>query len=245
MAAITSGYSKNQPSGSSSIRDGDDMLRSDKSILEAALNDEHYFTPQTSASSASGGIHRKGSARVFTGTRASLATPSSADSDGRLYYATDTESLHIIQTSSHSTIYGGSQPFGARAYSATTSHSGSETTLAVIMATEDFDVGGFFSAGSHAMTVPSGASGRYLVIAQINFPSPHTGTARRIALTRAGTTNTLITASALTSTATAPITVNLSYIANAVGGDTFGLRAWQDSGGALSLDSVFLMVQKF
>ena len=131
MAAVTSAFSASQPSGSSSIRQGDDLIRSDKSILEAVLNDEHYFTPQTSASSASGGIHRMGSARVFAGGRSLITTPASADSAGRLYYSTDLGSLHYFAASSHTTISHGARPLGliVALNNDVASSNGSETVL--------------------------------------------------------------------------------------------------------------------
>jgi hypothetical protein len=72
------------PSGDSLISLGDDLLRSDKSILEETLNTEHYFTA-TSASSRSAGEHKTGSARVGIGTASALSNPA----PGRINYLSD------------------------------------------------------------------------------------------------------------------------------------------------------------
>jgi hypothetical protein len=80
LMASYSGWNKDQPSGASLLRDADDMLRSDKSILQATLQQEHYFTD---GSANSAGEHKLGSARIYSG--ASSAVSSSGQS-GRLMW---------------------------------------------------------------------------------------------------------------------------------------------------------------
>ena len=65
-------WSKGVPSGASLQREFDDLYRSDKSILEATLNTEHYYTD---SSKTSAGVHRLGSARVYMGARSALSVP--------------------------------------------------------------------------------------------------------------------------------------------------------------------------
>jgi hypothetical protein len=94
-------WNRNQPSNSSLARDFPSLHRSDKSILEETLNEEHYFT---SGSAGSAGIHRPGSARPFVGIRSQVS--GGAARSGRLMWAADTGSLHFLgaASSSHSTI---------------------------------------------------------------------------------------------------------------------------------------------
>lgn len=242
MAANVSNWTNTQPSGDTSIRLSDELIRSDKSITEAVVNFEHYFDPVTSASSRSGGVHRKGSARVFGGTRASLTTPSSADSDGRLVFSTDRGSLHYLHTSSHSTIAWGDSPPGARGSSLVTTLA-SSNTHSVILATEDWDVGGYFVSGGTMMTVPSTLSGRYLITGSAHFPSLHTGTRRAIEIaTGAGVR--IAAQSAWTNSSTDAIAISVTAIENCAEGATYSLRAYQDSGGNLSLGSILFAVQR-
>lgn len=193
MAINNSGFTATVPSGTSSIRHGDDEIRSTKSLMQAVINDEHYFALD-SASSVSGGIHRKGSARVFTVARASLVTPASADSDGRLVYTTDLESLHILNTSSHSTINWGKRPCGAKgetvfagAGAPVSFPSGSTTSCNYDGAS--YDVGGFFDvAVPSRFNLASAGSGRYMLTANVVFrESVHSGAVRRCAIRKNGT----------------------------------------------------------
>lgn len=235
MAANTSGFSRNQPSGDSSIRLGDDLIRSDKSIFEETLNSEHYFTPQTAASSLSGGVHRHGSGRMFSGTRASLVTPSSADSEGRLFYATEYSALLYVGTSSTSTIVGGSQPYGATVVSATGALASSATT-AIVFSVEDYDVGGFFSANSSRLVLYSAGSGRYLITGSISFlDSGKTGARREAAIRFAGASGgTLAIASGSTHDGGA---VNLSVSGmhySATSNRYYELAVYQDTGVSLT-----------
>ena len=93
-------WSKGVPSGASLQREFDDLYRSDKSILEATLNTEHYYT---SSSATSAGVHRLGSARVYMGARSALSVPT--DGNGRLMYCSDTSSLHVMGASSATTLF--------------------------------------------------------------------------------------------------------------------------------------------
>jgi hypothetical protein len=196
-------------SGSSSIRLGDDQIRSDKSVLDKALNHELYFDAVTSASSLSGGIARPGIARAYFGTRASLATPNSADSEGRLVVSTDLESLHYLNASSHSTLVFGRLPWGAKA--AGPVPTGSASSSAITWQGETFDVGAMFSAGSTRINLTSAGSGRYLINAHYQFlESVHSGSYRRMSVFRNGTIN-LASASASTLQA-GPIDLNVSTV---------------------------------
>ena len=206
-----SGWTVTQPSGSSSIRAGDDQFRSDKSVIDRALNTELYFDAVTSASSNSGGLARPGIARAFFGTRASLVTPNSADSAGRLYYSTDLESLHYLAASSHSTIVGGAMPYGARAVSVPNQGFASGTSSAISFSAEDHDVGGFFSATSTRMNVASVGSGRYVLSGFYEWrDSVHSGSYRRLAIRKNG--SPIVAAASSGTLVGGPITLNVHAI---------------------------------
>jgi hypothetical protein len=197
-------WSNSIPSGASSIRHGDDEIRSTKSFVQNLIDSEHYFNLD-SASSASGGVHKQGSARVFVTTRASLATPASADSAGRLVFTTDLESLHYLGASSHSTIIGGSQPYGAFgnvvfAGAGAPANFGSGSTTSLNMDGVSYEVGDFFDAGTPSrFNVASTGSGRYLLTANVQFKeSVHTGAVRRVAIRKNGLATTLAEASGQT-----------------------------------------------
>jgi len=96
--AGNSGWSKNVPSGSSSIAQGDDDIRSFKSFMQAWWEQEHYATD---GSAASAGIAKHGAGRAFVGPASQLSNPT-ADNDGRLFWNTTNESLYIGQASSSS-----------------------------------------------------------------------------------------------------------------------------------------------
>ena len=60
-------WNSQMPSNESSIMDGDDLLRSHWSILNAAWAEEHFF------SASSTGVHALGSARPFYGLRSAVS----------------------------------------------------------------------------------------------------------------------------------------------------------------------------
>lgn len=88
-------FDTNQPSGSSFVRDGDNLLRSDKSTLAGTLDEEHYFN---STSSASAGVHRPGSALPYWGATSSISTV--ARIGHRPFYDTSTGKLHLVSSAS-------------------------------------------------------------------------------------------------------------------------------------------------
>lgn len=97
--ADASSWNSTIPSGSSEIRKGDDLLRSHWSILEATLEEEHFFAADNSGASA--GIHRPGSSRISYGNG---PAPTTSD-EGRLFYDVDDDQL-VVQGSSATTPVG-------------------------------------------------------------------------------------------------------------------------------------------
>jgi hypothetical protein len=112
----------------------------------------------------------------------------------------------------------------------------SDSTLtAVQWDTEAWDTDAFHSTISNTsrITVPTGFGGRYLLIGQITFDANATG--RRVAyimlsgVTYCAGVNTVPTG--------AEVVMNLTAEASAVAGDFFELVVWQNSGGALNVQS--------
>ena len=79
------------PAGSESIGLGDDRIRSLKTDVRTALDDEHIWP----SSGGTAGLHRTGSARAYFGTqsRVSASTTSAPAADGRMMLASDTTRL--------------------------------------------------------------------------------------------------------------------------------------------------------
>ena len=96
--ASNSGWTKGLPSGQSKVSNTDEEFRSLKSFVEAWTETEHYAT---GGSATSAGVHRLGSGRAFVGTVSQLSNPT-GDNGGRLFWATDTETLYVAQASSSS-----------------------------------------------------------------------------------------------------------------------------------------------
>lgn len=243
MAVSTShpdSWNSSNPSGTSSIRDGDNEIRSSKAKIQSVIADEHYFDG-TSASSASGGVHKPGSARIFmSATRASIATPASTDSVGRVAFAADLGSLHVAGASSNTTVVWGADPPGAQWYSMVTTL-GSGSTSAPILTTEAYDIGGYGAAAQASVaTVPSGFSGRHMIVANLQTGSVVTGTLR--AAIRKGA-NDIIGMSSVGST-NAPAGLSVTAIDRGIDGDAYTLLLFQNSGGLLSINSIYFAVQR-
>lgn len=108
-------------------------MRSDKSIVGATINEEHYFE-STAASATSAGVHRPGSARVYFGLRSAV---SASLYEGRLMYASDTGTLHYLGTSSHSTVKGDPLLLGVQSSMSTLQAITTATDTAVAFGTDE------------------------------------------------------------------------------------------------------------
>ena len=84
--SLISNWNKDLPSGDSDARIGDDLLREHWTVLEAAWEEEHYFTD---ASGVSTGEHKPGSMRPFIGTYSQVSSTNVTD-EGRLLFDSDT-----------------------------------------------------------------------------------------------------------------------------------------------------------
>jgi len=104
MANITNNWNKDMPSGTSLVSEGDDLMRQHQESLENTIEEEHYFTDSVT----SAGIHKKGSGKAFCADLSALST-SGADDVGRLFYAVDNESLHILGESGTTKVAGSQQ----------------------------------------------------------------------------------------------------------------------------------------
>ena len=91
MNGVVIGWDEATPAGSESIGNGDNRIRSMKTDVRTALDDEHIFP----SSGGTAGLHRAGSARAYFGTqsRVSASTTSAPAQDGRLMLASDTSNF--------------------------------------------------------------------------------------------------------------------------------------------------------
>jgi hypothetical protein len=87
------------PSGTSSIAQGDDDIRSFKSFMEAAWEDEHYFTD---GSTTSAGEHKVGSARAYQAASSAMSNPRV----GAIFHSTTDNNLYVASGSTYSAIIG-------------------------------------------------------------------------------------------------------------------------------------------
>lgn len=89
--ASNSGFDITVPSGTSSVSDGDDTMRSMKSFSKEWWEEEHYATD---GSSNSAGVHKPGSARIFTQSSAPTAV-----NIGQLWHDPDDDGLYVAEAS--------------------------------------------------------------------------------------------------------------------------------------------------
>jgi hypothetical protein len=94
-------FDLNVPADTESLGLTDDRIRSVKSTFQQVFDDEHTFA---SSGGAGTGYHRYGSARPYVGTQSRV---SSAGTDGRLMYASDTSRLFGV--GSEGTVFIGGQ----------------------------------------------------------------------------------------------------------------------------------------
>jgi len=133
LADITNNWNKSMPSGTSLVSEGDDLMRQHWGTLEDTHKQEHYFNDSVT----SAGIHKHGSARIFSGNISNLST-AGADDANRMFYAVDDQSLHLLGTSVTTKIAGAqeggvvrsleSNTFGWYISSYTTGDHGSDDT---------------------------------------------------------------------------------------------------------------------
>jgi len=83
------GWDETKPANGDQIASGDDQIRSDKTALRTALDDEHVFP----SSGGTAGYHRYGSARAFFDVESNV---SSAGTDGRLMVSSDNSRLFHV-----------------------------------------------------------------------------------------------------------------------------------------------------
>ena len=96
------------PAGSEAVSNGDNRIRSMKTDLRTALDDEHIFP----SSGGTAGLHRVGSGRAFYGTqsRVSASTTSAPAQDGRLMMTSDTSRLFGVPSTGSVFVGGYSVP---------------------------------------------------------------------------------------------------------------------------------------
>jgi hypothetical protein len=102
---------------------------------------------------------------------------------------------------------------------------------------EGIDTDGFHdnSSNNERITIPSGKGGKYLITAQIVFASNATSY-RQLYLFKNTTQVSLAQCNSLPSPGVGP-TLNIAYVVSATAGDYFLLKVFQNTGGALNLNS--------
>lgn len=93
------GWDENSPPESASAGLGDDNIRSLKTSVRAGLDGEHVWP----SAGGDAGVHRLGSARAYVGTQSQV---SSAGTDGRLMWASDTSQLYHVGSGGTSLVGG-------------------------------------------------------------------------------------------------------------------------------------------
>ena len=108
MNGVVIAWDEAAPAGSESVGNGDNRIRSMKTDLRTALDDEHIFP----SSGGTAGIHRAGSGRAYFGTqsRVSASTTSAPAQDGRLMATSDTSRLFGVNSTGTVFIGGYSVP---------------------------------------------------------------------------------------------------------------------------------------
>ncbi len=166
MADITGDWNKNMPSGSSLRSQGDDLMRQHWASLQSAIEDEHYFTD----SPTTAGIHKQGSARIYTGTASQVSSPSDVtNAEGRLMFATDTGDLHLLGGSANTVVSSNSYIYTRRPFVGVlvgpTSDLGVPSQAApfskVSFDTERYNVSSVATSGLTMVTIPAGEAGVY------------------------------------------------------------------------------------
>jgi len=84
------GWNKNRPLGTQTVSLADNDIRENNDALEASLDNEHQFT-----SADSSGIHKEGSARIYSDLAANIGAADSEE--GRVYLETDTNKLKVTK----------------------------------------------------------------------------------------------------------------------------------------------------
>lgn len=150
--ASNSGWSKGLPSGTSNIALGDNDIRSNQSVVQAAFEDEHYFTD---GSTASAGVHKAGSARAWY----QAAAPTAVLPTGQLWVDSDDGVARVASaagTSSWITIVDG-RLSGSSTYAASATLAQGQCPLSHFV--------NIVSGGANcAVTLPSAAPGLFCII---------------------------------------------------------------------------------
>lgn len=161
------------PSGSSLRAQGDDLMREHWASLQSTWLEEHYF----SDSSSSAGIHKPGSARIYTGTASQVSAPGATDDEGRLMYVPATNQIHVLGESATTAVT--RRPFVGAGVFVSVGSIGftSATASPVTFNAERFNVGSVATGGPSGSTwlkVPTGEAGVYQVNGTLSISADST-----------------------------------------------------------------------
>jgi len=157
------------PSGSSSISDGDDLLRQHWASLESTLATDHRF----GSSETLAGYHKPGTARVYTGLSSALSAtnlPTDVE-EGRVFAELDTGKLYLLGASAQTCFSPGVGAFNVKDTLQSLVFGDNQATFDAQYADvtpNDSDT--WITISGATLTVPSGASGYYLLQADVFKP---------------------------------------------------------------------------
>lgn len=162
-----------KPAASEAVGLGDDRMRSILTSAFSALDSEHIWHQESSASTA--GAHRLGSARAFVGTQSRV---SSSDTDGRMMITSDTSRLFGVGS-------GGSVLLGAGPLSLSLGSMAPITMPQRLHAVIETGNGTSSAGGEFSVTFPnSGFSARpFLICMPASVQTTHTEDVRLLSCT--------------------------------------------------------------
>lgn len=186
-----------------------------------------------SGGGTSGAVTITNSMATAIDAKGDLIAGTGADTFSRLAVGTNGQFLQADSTTATGLKWAaaGSSFVGASVYNTSNQNVATATTVALLFNSEYFDSDNFHSTSTNTdrFTIPSGKDGKYLINAFFTYEGLQGGR-RNIRLFKNGSTlNDLYT----TSSGGFDTSVFLTTIVNAVAGDYFDIRAFQNSGGTV------------
>lgn len=178
-------------------------------------------------------------AKTIVDAKGDLIAATAADTVSRLAVGTNGQVLTADSTTATgmkwATAASGSTFSGAKVYKTTTQSISNATATAVTFDAETFDVDGYHSTVSNTsrMTVPSGKAGYFLLTSNLRYANNSTG-GRSIDFYKNGTR---IAGTYQPTVSGSSVAYSASTVINGTVGDYFEVYAYQESGGALNINS--------
>jgi hypothetical protein len=159
-------------------------------------------------------------------------------------WATDTESLHVLHSSSASTVGSGNAPIGVKSYLSTSYTVSKLSVTDLSLDSVSFSDGaGIFTAGASVYTAP--VAGRYLLMAQVGWQTTLEGERQLTILHNA----TEVARSKISNTDGMTALQPVQTVVQAASGDTFGFQMLNNSSATTinlltGVNRTFAVVQK-